>query len=198
MSYFEFWKEVWDSKGQSDSTDLIFLGGHTLVESEFSIKKVCDGIKEVLDIKKTDSILEIGCGVGALSTQFEDFDYIGVDYSVPLVEKYKTLFKKDNVFVSEAIKLPFEDNSFDKVFSFGVFHYFPNSEYTELAIDEMIRVTKDLVFISDLKKMSSNEKHYIHDYRMLEERGFEFSECLYMTDETRYNAYLKVNKNDME
>ena len=46
--------------------------------------------------------------------------------------------------------------------------------------------------------MSSNEKHYIHDYRMLEERGFEFSECLYMTDETRYNAYLKVNKNDME
>ena len=49
---------------------------------------------------------------------------------------------------------------------------------------------KGLIFI--------NEKHYIHDYRMLEERGFEFSECLYMTDETRYNAYLKVNKNDME
>jgi|10_taG_2_1085330.scaffolds.fasta_scaffold00514_16 ubiquinone/menaquinone biosynthesis C-methylase UbiE len=198
MSYFEFWKKIWDSKGESDSKDLIFLGGHTLVESEFNIKKVCDGIKESLDIKKTDSILEVGCGVGALSTEFEDFNYTGVDYSEPLVEKYKILFKKNNVFVSEATKLPFEDNTFDKVFSFGVFHYFPSSEYTELAINEMIRVAKDSVFISDLRKFSSNEKHYIHDYRMLEERGFEFSECLYMVDETRYNAYLKVNKNDME
>ena len=63
MSYFEFWKKIWDSKGESDSKDLIFLGGHTLVESEFNIKKVCDGIKESLDIKKTDSILEVGCGV---------------------------------------------------------------------------------------------------------------------------------------
>ena len=30
--------------------------------------------------------------------------------------------------------------------------------------------------IKHLKKMSSNEKHYIHDYRMLEERGLRLDE----------------------
>ena len=71
-----FWKKIWDEKGRSDSTDLLYLCGWEHLGIPIDSKMIVDKIISKLDIKSGDSILEVGCGAGFLSREFKDFDYV--------------------------------------------------------------------------------------------------------------------------
>jgi ubiquinone/menaquinone biosynthesis C-methylase UbiE len=91
------------------------------------------------------SLLEIGCGLGTDSLQFArgGAHVTALDLtpeSVALAEKHFALRGQKGTFVvGDAENLPFPDNSFDVVYSFGVLHHTPD---TPKAIREVYRVLK--------------------------------------------------------
>jgi len=195
----EFWKEIWDQKGTSESNDLLYLCGWEHLDMQISSEIVADGIKNIMGIEEGDSVLEIACGAGFLSREFQEFSFKGVDYSKPLVYKHKILFPKHDVQVCESNSLPFEDDSYDKVFANGLFQYLPNLDYALETISEVCRVAKDSILLSDLKESATRDSHLIMPKETLRNMGFQFSGCTYRDDTTNYNAYLRLgNKNDLE
>jgi len=90
-------------------------------------------------------LLEIGCGLGTDLLQFArgGARVTAVDLAPSSVELVKKLFHLHGLTVdarvADAENLPFDDNEFDFVYSFGVLHHTPN---TQRAIDEVYRVLK--------------------------------------------------------
>jgi ubiquinone/menaquinone biosynthesis C-methylase UbiE len=90
-------------------------------------------------------LVEIGCGLGTDLLQFARGGAVvtGVDLtpqSIELVQRRFALYSLPvDARVADAENLPFEDNSFDVVYSFGVLHHTPN---TQRAIDEVYRILK--------------------------------------------------------
>lgn len=95
--------------------------------------------------KRGNLILEIGCGLGSDSRYIaqKGVDIVSLDLSpknVYLTTKGMQLFGLKGVCIcADAEKLPFRDNFFDVVYSFGVLHHSPN---TQIAINEIRRVLK--------------------------------------------------------
>lgn len=77
--------------------------------------------------------LEIGCGRGA----FQDLvtDYVGVDISDSVKEYFYKPF-----YQGSATELPFEDNTFDAIWTYAVLEHVP---HPEKGLKEMRRVLKD-------------------------------------------------------
>ena len=104
-------------------------------------------MKEAMDFSKYTGkkVLEVGVGIGVDSMQWSRSgnNVFGVDYNLPSVQITKARFKEagaQGTFLnSDAENLPFADNSFDVVYSFGVLHHTPG---TEKAIHEVYRCLK--------------------------------------------------------
>jgi ubiquinone/menaquinone biosynthesis C-methylase UbiE len=90
-------------------------------------------------------VLEIGVGAGTDFIQFAKAgtDIYGIDLTDEAIEHVNKRLEvyrlKGNVQVADAESVPFKDNTFDLVYSFGVLHHTPD---TEKAISEAVRVTK--------------------------------------------------------
>ena len=184
-----FWKRVWDGKGHSDSSDLLFLDGYEHLNIEFDSKQICDKIVRLIGVKDNESILEVGCGAGFLARELQKYEYVGVDYSRPIINKHKTLFPGHKVLVAEANRLPFESKSYDNVFCFGLFQYLPNKKYADEVLSEMRRVARKVVFLGDLKREKTREEHFVSPAPDLQRQGFNISSCVYDCDDVeRFNA----------
>lgn len=93
-----------------------------------------------------EKILEVGCGLGTDLAEFAKHGALanGVDLGQEQVDLTQLNFKLRNLpyeslQAADAENLPFEDNTFDLVYSFGVLHHTPN---TEKAIAEVRRILK--------------------------------------------------------
>jgi len=100
-------------------------------------------IKDNLEIKSNDLLLDVGCGTG-ISSQF-DCNVIGIDLSLPLLK----LNKNNKKIQSAAERLPFKDNIFDCVVSVTSIH---NFEDIESSLKEIKRVGRNKFVFSILKK----------------------------------------------
>jgi SAM-dependent methyltransferase len=151
------WKKIWKRKAEEQTKNLKKISGHenTLINAEDIVKN----ITQVLDIGSDDRVLEVGCAAGYLA-QYFDCDYTGVDYIEEMCAKHVNLLN-NKVICCEANRLPFRDNHFDKVVCFSVFHYFPDKEYAEEVIAEMIRVSNNMLFIGDLPEISHDANHLL-------------------------------------
>lgn len=92
-----------------------------------------------------EKILDIGCGNGRLTDMFESkrLNYTGIDFSKELITiAQETRGEKGNFIHADALSLPFEDNSFDTVFSIAVLHHIPSKENRKRFISEAYRVLK--------------------------------------------------------
>lgn len=179
------WHEVWERKGRSDSTDLRALDGFE--NTTIDAAQVARQIVAILDLQPGDSVLEVGCGAGMLA-QYIPGDYTGVDYSPAMVARFLTLQPGRHAGVSEARALGFADGSFDKVFAFSVFQYFPDEAYARRAIAEMRRVARKAVFIGDLPAYSHSADHRLYTREQF--AGWEISEGFYTP--ARFNACLRL------
>ncbi len=90
-------------------------------------------------------VLEIGVGLGADHQKFAEAgaELTGVDLTKRAIEhtrqRFQTLGLISDLQVADAEKLPFEDETFNLVYSWGVLHHSPN---TAKAIDEVFRVLR--------------------------------------------------------
>lgn len=90
-------------------------------------------------------LLEVGCGLGTDLLQFARRGAIvtGVDLTPRGIELVRKRFAMEGLSVdarvADAEQLPFDDETFDAVYSFGVLHHTPN---TAKAVNEVHRVLK--------------------------------------------------------
>ena len=169
---YKFWKNIWDSKGNSDSEDLLFLDGYEHLDVEFNSKEITDHIIENLKIEDESSILEVGCGCGFLARELNDnYRFVGVDYSESIIQKHKQLFDHE-VYICESNNLIFEDKSFDYVFCYGLFQYLPDNDYARQTLKEMERVSRKGIFVGDLKNEKTRDTHFVFPREQFIDLGF--------------------------
>lgn len=176
-----YWKQIWERKGELETNDLKELDGYEA--TTINPEEVANKIIKILKIKKSDKVLEIGCGAGMIA-QYFDCDYVGIDYSKSLVKKHIELLKH-SVLMAKGNDIPFKDKYFDKAFAYSVFHYFPDKEYVEKVIKELKRVCKGKIFIGDLTERSHRREHLV--FRRSEFQGM-FSKGFYNKD--RFNVLI--------
>jgi ubiquinone/menaquinone biosynthesis C-methylase UbiE len=86
------------------------------------------------DTFRDNDVLEIGCGIGTDGLEFakNGARYVGVDltsHAVELAKERFALFGMSGQFqIANAQELPFANDSFDHVYSFGVIHHSPAPE----------------------------------------------------------------------
>lgn len=84
--------------------------------------------------RKAHKVLDVGCGTGFLSQLYPNFDILGVDTSLGMLER-----NPYNCQVAAAEKLPFADNTYDWVVSRSLLHHL---EEPLTGLHEMHRVLK--------------------------------------------------------
>ena len=111
-------------------------------KSERNIKKLESDLK-LIDLAKIKTVLELGCGIGFVSSYLAEaynFSVYGTDYDLEQIQIAKNIQPKlDHLHfqVEDANKLSIEDSSIDLVLSQNVFHHIPRWED---AISEISRV----------------------------------------------------------
>jgi len=83
-------------------------------------------------------VLDVGCGVGAAARWAEGAAYVGIDLSVALVAQGRA-GEGLALAAADVTRLPFADNSFDRVLCMGVLHHLSAGE-VDAALGEMARV----------------------------------------------------------
>jgi len=119
---------------------------------EEQIKKV-KLILENISIKKTDWLLDVGCGTGVSTSLFE-CNKIGIDPSEKLIFQ---AVKRIPAIIGKGEELPFNDGIFDIVVCITAIH---NFEDYKKGISEMKRVCKEggRIIITLLKKSEKFEE----------------------------------------
>lgn len=109
--------------------------------------------KSTIDISKFSSVLDVGCGTGALCSVLNDLGLkvTGVDPAYNMIEIARKKDKNNEInfeVFNKDGKLPFADKSFDLVMSSYVLHGIKSDERI-LLYKEMMRISRNFVIIQD-------------------------------------------------
>jgi len=97
------------------------------------VTDMLDGIK-FRDGRYSDKVLDVGCGIGFVSSLYPNFDITGIDISDGMLENNPYIWKK-----APAEAIPFDDNTFDFVVCRSLLHHL---DEPALGLKEMFRVLK--------------------------------------------------------
>ena len=165
------WKKIWKDKEYvlSDSvlSSLIKTDGFDSIYAQYTEEdwnKICLNVVKILQIKKENKILEVGCGAGALIygiSQFVKCNFYGVDYSNKLIKIAKMVMPNFYWKQMDSNKLRFKDSSFDGVIVHSVLQYMPDETYAKKTLDELVRVCKSKknILILDIYDLSKKNKY---------------------------------------
>ena len=92
---------------------------------------------------KKERILEAGCGAGRILRYYHEKNYniVGIDFISEAINKLKAADRSLKAEYGNILNLDFEDEYFDKILAFGLYHNF-QSEELEKSINETYRVLK--------------------------------------------------------
>jgi len=107
-----------------------------------------------------ESILDLGAGTGRtikyLKKIYPKIKIIGIEPVKELREiAYSKGISKDELIDGDATKLNFKNSQFDLVCEFGVLHHIKNNKSV---VDNMLRVSKKAIFISDTNNLGAGSK----------------------------------------
>jgi ubiquinone/menaquinone biosynthesis C-methylase UbiE len=140
------------------------------------------------------SVLEIGCGAGIDSAEFArngamvtstDLTWRGARLTWDLLEGIKLPAR---VIQCDARALPFKNEAFDCVYSFGVFHHFPE---IETALAEMYRVLKSG---GRVMVMLYHRDSLLYAYSIIYWRGIKENRLGMLTPEQLLSLYSERNE----
>jgi cytidyltransferase-like protein len=156
------WKNVWNTKG-TEKLDLEKLSGYE--DTSFDRDSTIINIIDKLDIHSNDKVLEIGCSAGYIAEKlYEKCNYYGIDYSRSLINAHHKFMPNNKILCCEADNLPFKDNYFDKILCNSVFEYFPDHDYANKVIKEMKRVSKSIIYITNVRHTTRETPIGKHKY----------------------------------
>ncbi len=137
----KFGKEYWDGDRSTG------YGGYNY---DGRWRKVADAMIEHYGLKPGDHILDVGCGKGFLLHDFKQampgLEVAGVDISQYAIDNAKDEIKP-YIRVADAASLPFDDNSFDLVYSITTLH--------NLYIDELWKS------LEEIERVSRRDSHIV-------------------------------------
>ncbi len=115
--------------------------------------RIQDKVKDHIDLNEYDSVLDIGCGTGALCKVLDDkgLKVTGVDTSLGMLKQAKKKIGHlpvEILQINPGQRLPFEDKSFDVVITSYVAHGLMKEERIKL-YNEMKRLAREIVIIHD-------------------------------------------------
>lgn len=142
---YEFWKKY------ADEND-------TRQNEEFA-----KFVKDLAFSLKANNVLEVGCNTGNDLTAFpKNFSVCGVDLNEYALEKARRKLPSFKFKKSSCSSLPFDDSSFDFVFTHKVLNYLDNAEL-EKSLKEIFRVARKYIVNFELfgekEEYTSSEKH---------------------------------------
>ena len=137
-NYLNYWKERVDEANVNSSNKSTVIDGDTTTSTDELYKYAIS----LLNIRKTDQVLEIACGFGrALSTLCDLAKHVtATDISKEMI----TVAKKENnienisFYTSPSESMPFDDNVYNSIICFAAF----DAMYQEETLIEMNRVCK--------------------------------------------------------
>jgi len=146
-----FYRSVWQKSALAkDQLAANHYYDVTKEQAERMFAELSNYISSRLELRPSDSVLEVGCGSGLLLRRIgEKVQYaVGIDFSLGLLKRLNGLDRS----AAEAELLPFRDGAFTKVYCHSVLQYFPDLEYTRRSVEEMVQVCKEdgRVFIMDV------------------------------------------------
>lgn len=146
-----------------------------------------------IDLKDSRSIIDFGCGTGALCSALNDkgLDVTGVDSASNMLKVAIKKTKDTDIKYYEGSileRLPFDDNSFDIAIASYVAHGLKSSERQKM-YKEMSRLSRGLVIIHDY----NDKRSLLTDIVEWLERGDYFNFIKVVKEELRNNfAEVKV------
>jgi len=183
------WDAVWDRKGHAETNDPFEISGFENFR-DVDTQAAAEKLIELLNIQQSDSVLEIGCGGGLLARHLlARCNYVGTDRSCAIVNKMIEI-NKCSALRCDANDLIFKDKSFDHVFAFTVFHYFPDHSYAHQCLAEMTRVARKSVCVSDLPIESHDPTHLLFEESFF--KGWQIGRSLYPREHKRFTAVLTL------
>jgi SAM-dependent methyltransferase len=111
----------------------------------------------VIDLYGVRSVLDIGSGTGRvplfLKAKVPGLRVVGIEPSPELREQgYRKGLSREEIIDGNAERLPYNPDSFDLVCEFATLHHVPRPA---LVVDEMLRVARVAVFISDFNNFGN-------------------------------------------
>jgi len=132
-----------DSYQESIQKSIAFIGQKLEFFTEVKANQILKIAKEQLGNTKLLNVLDVGCGIGLtdkfLASKFNKLS--GVDVFTGVINKAIQLNPLVNYQTYDGQKLPFEDGSFDIVFTICVIQCVPKAQWQNF-IEEMKRVVK--------------------------------------------------------
>jgi ubiquinone/menaquinone biosynthesis C-methylase UbiE len=123
-----------------------------------SFKSAVNKSKDLIDITKYNSVIDIGCGTGALADTLREkgLQVTGIDREQIMIDiANDRLGNKADCKQADLIKgLPFDDNTFDVAITSYVAHGF-EKEGREILFSEMKRVARKVVILHDFNRTRS-------------------------------------------
>lgn len=185
MKNVEEWKSYYDSKDPSREslTELADwrIKGVPMTEQDF-YEIYIRHVIEHLELRKSHSFLEIGCGSGLFIKKIDLLvgRSVATDFSRTLLNAMHCRSEK---ILCTADELPFREREFDRILMHGVVVSFPSFSYLEKVIVEALRVLNDegILIIGDVPVEND---HYAGDHirydqcdltKSLESMGYPFS-----------------------
>lgn len=103
-------------------------------------KEVIDRVADILDVTRSRSILDIGCGTGIATRQLAARGYhvVGTDIDADMIEEARSVGQAGTYEIADASHLDFPDAEFDGATAFGAFHWF-SDEASVRSIQRVLR-----------------------------------------------------------
>ena len=137
-------------------------------------------------------VLDIGCGTGVLANEINKFatEVIGIDQSVEMIEKAKTLYPKLNFMVMDACSLQWNDY-FDLVFSNAVFHFIKSQN--ELLENIYKVLIENGLLVCEFGAFGNIDNLLKVIEKICMEKGKPYSLRFYYPSEDEYKNLLNIN-----
>lgn len=147
-----------------------------------NIARIRDVFSQI-DLSNIRDVLEIGCGVGAVSAflaQEYQMSVIGTDFDPDQIEIAKLRYPGDDHLqyqVENAAALSFENNAFDLIISQNVFHHIPAWENAIREAERVLRpggyfIWYDLAFPGFITQIL---KPFVHQYGLYTVDDIQFT-----------------------
>jgi len=133
MTNSKKWKNIFDKIAEKENDSEFSLEGALRVSGHYdydiaSFKADIQRLRERAGINSGAAVLEIGCGGGAVLSQFSDCELYGIDYSSQALLYANYFLSSATLKTAEAADFSF-DKKFDLVVAYSVSQYFPSDEY---------------------------------------------------------------------
>lgn len=147
--------------------------------------KIQDNFIDNFFDSKNLKVLDAGCGTGWHIKKMSEcgYDVVGIDSSPKQCEQARQNSSAD-ILLGSACQLPFEDKSFDVIYTINVLHHLPNKDLQSKALIEFKRVlkTNGLLIIHEINVHNPLIRFYMN-YVFPKLRGIDSGAELWLSPE---------------